>query len=254
MPTDLSLKDALSSAGSAPAETRIDFRDRIASFGDAGIDGVVPWLSDPRLAAFAVRVIARVAELEPSSRARSALGKAAEVAPEPAASDAKAALARMGWSRPSRPRARESVDTSSAVGLDELAIGSVYRRRELHLQGLGGNRQKGISYPADGTYVLLFSDPNSVDEWGYRDGPDGPDGYLYYGEWNGSGDMLLTGGNAAILERTPEIYLFVKQPPGHRYLGRYACRSQEHRQATRDGREHQAIVFHLSRVVSEGQR
>lgn len=254
MPTDLSLEDAIEKATKASPEDRIDFRDAIAKHGDEGIDRVTPWLPDSRMAAFAVRVIARAAELGSVARARSALQAGLPSLREPALSDARAALIKIGGSKaPSSSKSRP-IDTSSAVGLDELAIGTVYRRRELHLEGLGGNWQKGISYPAGGTYVLLFSDPNVVDEWGYRDGPEGPDGYLYYGEWNGSGDMLIEGGNAAIVDRSPEIYLFVKSPPGHRFLGRFACESTEQRPATRDGREYRAIVFHLRRVVSEGQR
>ena len=42
---------------------------------------------------------------------------------------------------------------------EDLVEDKVYKRRDLHDAGLGGNQQKGISYPADGTYVLLFSDP-----------------------------------------------------------------------------------------------
>jgi hypothetical protein len=45
--------------GAAPAH-RIDLRDPIAAHGAAAIEAVVPWLKDPALAAFAIRVIARV--------------------------------------------------------------------------------------------------------------------------------------------------------------------------------------------------
>lgn len=254
MPTDLSLDDAMQEAGEASPELRIEFRDALAKYGDDAVDRVAPWLADPKMAAFAIRVIARAAELGSAGRAQNVLQASLATLGEPALSDARAALSKIGGTRPSRSNRNKSVDVSSAVGLDELAIGTVYVRRELHLQGLGGNQQKGISYPASGTYVLLFSDPNSVDEWGYRDGPEGSDGYLYYGEWNGSGDMLLSGGNTSIIDRSPEIYLFVRTPPGHRYLGRFACLSTEQRPATRDGREYQAIVFHLRRIAELGQR
>jgi hypothetical protein len=254
MPADLLLEDAVRDATEASPEHRIEFRDAIAKHGDDAVDRVAAWLADPRMAAFAIRVIVRAAEFGSETRARSALQSGLATLDEPALSDARAALLKMGGARPPRRSRDKPVDAARAVGLDELAIGTVYLRRELHLQGLGGNRQKGISYPANGSYVLLFSDPNSVDEWGYRDGPDGPDGYLYYGEWNGTGDMLLSGGNAAILDRSPQIYLFVRTPPGHRYLGRFLCLSTEQRPATRDGREYQAIVFHLRRISAEGQR
>jgi hypothetical protein len=45
--------------GADPAH-RIDLRDPIAAHGAAAIEAVVPWLKDPALAAFAIRVIARV--------------------------------------------------------------------------------------------------------------------------------------------------------------------------------------------------
>jgi len=45
--------------GADPAH-RIDLRDPIAAHGAAAIEAVVPWLKEPTLAAFAIRVIARV--------------------------------------------------------------------------------------------------------------------------------------------------------------------------------------------------
>ncbi len=44
--------------GADPAH-RIDWRDPIAAHGAAAIEAVSPWLKDPSLAAFAIRVIAR---------------------------------------------------------------------------------------------------------------------------------------------------------------------------------------------------
>jgi hypothetical protein len=45
--------------GADPAH-RIDLRDPIAAHGAAAIEAVTPWLKEPTLAAFAIRVIARV--------------------------------------------------------------------------------------------------------------------------------------------------------------------------------------------------
>jgi len=45
--------------GADPAH-RIDLRDPIAAHGADAIEAVTPWLKDPALAAFAIRVIARV--------------------------------------------------------------------------------------------------------------------------------------------------------------------------------------------------
>ena len=118
--------------------------------------------------------------------------------------------------------------------------------------GLGGNQQKGISYPAGGTYVLLFSDPNSTHDLGIqRQSPlGGYDAYRYYGEWSGTGDMISNGGNLAIVERSPEIHLFVRVAGGHRFAGRFTCVRQARTPATRDGKEYSALVFTLERAPS----
>lgn len=132
---------------------------------------------------------------------------------------------------------------------EDLVKDRVYRRRaDLHEHGLGGNWQKGISYPASGTYALLFSDPSSEHAYGYRDSWLPGDRYRYYGEWDGTGDMTMTGGNAAIRDRSPELYLFVAAHGGHRYVGRHALASTSTARAARDGREFQAIVFELRPV------
>jgi hypothetical protein len=47
-------------AQAAPPMKRIDWRDPIAAHGTRAIAAVQPWLTDPALAAFAVRVIERV--------------------------------------------------------------------------------------------------------------------------------------------------------------------------------------------------
>ena len=49
----------LADARDADPAHRIDFRDPIAAHGAAAIEAVTPWLKDPTLAAFAIRVIAR---------------------------------------------------------------------------------------------------------------------------------------------------------------------------------------------------
>jgi hypothetical protein len=134
------------------------------------------------------------------------------------------------------------------MDVTELVAGRCYRRRELHAAGLGGNWQKGISYPADGNYCLLFSDPSKAGEFGYRDAPVGENGYRYFGEWDGSGDMAMAGGNQAIVDRSPELYLFTRADCGHVFRGRYMCEGHETELTTRDGREHRAIVFTLRRM------
>jgi hypothetical protein len=130
-------------------------------------------------------------------------------------------------------------------------VGRVYRRRELHLAGYGGNQQTGISYPAEGEYAFLFSDPSKAREHGYRDRWEGEGVYLYYGEWHGTGDMVLAGGNRVIIERSPELHLFIAAPGGHHYEGRFSCDRHKPEKTTRDGREFSAFVFVLHRGAAE---
>jgi len=238
-------------AAEAPPSRRIEYRDPIARHGTAGIDRVAPWLGDPKMAAFAVRVIARAAGFGASDQARRVLAGALSSLAEPVLGDATRALSELGGSPTRRPaRTTRSRKAAPTVFVDEFVVGRVYKRREIHDGGVGGNQQKGISYPADGTYVLLFSDPDSAHDWGYKDSWLGADEYRYYGEWNGTGDMLLTGGNSALVERSPEIYLFVRVPNGHRFAGRFACAGQTRTPATRDGKEYSALVFTLERAAS----
>lgn len=49
----------LADAQQADPAHRIDLRDPIAAHGAAAIEAVAPWLKEPLLAAFAIRVIAR---------------------------------------------------------------------------------------------------------------------------------------------------------------------------------------------------
>jgi hypothetical protein len=54
------LATLLADARDADPAHRIDWRDRLAAHGTAAIEAVSPWLKEPTLAAFAIRVIARV--------------------------------------------------------------------------------------------------------------------------------------------------------------------------------------------------
>lgn len=52
----------LDEARAASPGQRIEWRDRLAPYGQRAIDGVKPWLVEGALAAFAIRVIWRVGE------------------------------------------------------------------------------------------------------------------------------------------------------------------------------------------------
>ncbi len=246
---DLDLESLLIGAGESPPSTRIEFRDPIARHGAEGIEAVRPWLQDRSLAAFAIRVIRRSADFGARELAIAVLRAAMANLEEPALSDCRVALDGLGVvaTRPRAPRSGQAA-AGPVMSTNDLVQGRIYRRKDLHDHGLGGNRQKGISYGAAATEVLLLSDPGTHAEWGYRDTWQGTDSYLYYGEWSGSGDMTFTGGNQAILDRSPEIHLFTKTSGGHQYQGRFACEGWDHVPASRDGRPWQAIVFRLVRA------
>jgi hypothetical protein len=57
---DARLAELLAKAREASPSTRIELRDPVAQFGEAAVDAMAEWLGDPRLAAFAVRVLERI--------------------------------------------------------------------------------------------------------------------------------------------------------------------------------------------------
>jgi hypothetical protein len=244
------LEALLNEAAAADPGSRIEFRDRIAAFGPEAVRRLEPWLNDPRLAGFAVRVTERAAAYQGRAEAIAALrNAAANVSSRTTVADATDALTRLAPPKTTRPSsgARRDRGRRTAASYPELEVGRVYRRRELHLDGLGGNWQSGISYPADGTYVLLFSDPEKGAEHGYRDRWQG-DHYLYYGQWTGTGDMVFEVGNRAILDRGTDLHLLIRAGAGHRYEGRFRLVRHETARTVRDGREWSAIVFVLERL------
>jgi hypothetical protein len=247
------LDSLLIAAAEAPSDIRIEYRDPIAKFGNIAIERLATpeWIGDPQYAAFAIRTISRAAEFG-GTLAIPTLRRALDsVANDALRRDIEFELDRAGFKPPKSQRLATKRRGPTAVlpmALDDLKVGSCYRRRDLHLAGLGGNWQKGISYPASGTYCLLFSDPSKASDYGYRDAPIGDTGYRYFGEWDGPGDMNLAGGNQAILDRSPELYLFTDAACGRTFRGRYECVHWSWERTVRDNKELRAIVFELRRV------
>jgi hypothetical protein len=101
----------LESAAQAEPEDRIMYRDRIAAFGAAAIPTLREWLGDPRLGAFAVRTLERIAS-EPTamSAALAALNAVdVTVVPESVARDVSDTVSRLTGRRPgSKPASRAS--------------------------------------------------------------------------------------------------------------------------------------------------
>ena len=246
------LLDLLEEARDADPTRRINFRDPIAEHGQLAIQGVRPWLSDPRLAAFAVRVIERASKQGPSAE-RLAIEALSAVRgarfSQSAKADASEALRRLGAEGRS-PISKEAGPRLPPEALSELVQGRIYRRRDLRDAGLLGNLYSGISYPADGVHACLFSGGANSESYGYRDMPAGEGHYRYFGEWRGNRDMSLTGGNKAIVDRSPNLYLFVGRGEGfHRFEGRFMVVDHERVVAEREGAVGEAIVFLLERVA-----
>jgi hypothetical protein len=252
MPEDLD--GLLVAAGEAPPETRIEWRDPIAAHGDEAVARLsqAEWIGDPEYAAFAIRTIGRAAAFG-ATTATAALRRAYEFVPSDVLRrDIEAELGKLGvrqvQAKPGARGVRRSA-TPAPSSVEGLEIGSCYHRRDLQEAGLGGNPRRGISYPAGGTHCLLFSDPSKDSDWGYRDRPDGNDRYLYFGAWDGPGDMSLTGGNAVVLERSPELYLFTAAPCGMMFRGQFECLGWSVETVENEGRSRRAIVFTLQRVT-----
>lgn len=241
------LQHALIGAAESPPARRDWWSESIAKHGVPAIDALAEWLSDDDLRPFALRTIVLAAE----HGGQVALGAAQSV------------LAGFDTRQMSRDelatfwRAQGRIDALAKhrpIGppaggpIGDLVAGRLYRRTALHAAGLGGNRQKGISYPANGDHATLFPTGQGRDVYGYEDRWDG-DEFVYYGEWSGSGDMTFTGGNQAIIDRSPNLYLLVGQGKGiYLFEGRFEYSGHTFQRAVREGKEARAIVFRLRKV------
>jgi 5-methylcytosine-specific restriction enzyme A len=130
----------------------------------------------------------------------------------------------------------------------------IYRRRDLHAE-FGGQRQGGISTPADAPAILLFTGFTGL-QHGYEDGW-AAGVFCYFGEGQ-IGDMPWVRGNQAVrdhAENGRDLLLFqmLKEPRAHvKYLGSFAAASWEYRQAPdQKDQMRRAIVFHLLPTSTE---
>jgi 5-methylcytosine-specific restriction protein A len=139
---------------------------------------------------------------------------------------------------------------ATVPGQPEFEIGARYVRKELHDQ-FKGNRQKGISSPAEKDFVFVFTGP-SGEKYGY-DNALGDDGTLmYYGEGR-VGDMEFRPNNANTKlrdhrERGLDLHVFVEtlEDGVVSYLGEYVCDGHEWTDAPDgDGDTRRAIRFRL---------
>jgi 5-methylcytosine-specific restriction protein A len=128
--------------------------------------------------------------------------------------------------------------------------GETYRRRDLH-EKYGGQEQGGISTPAKYPIIMLFTG-DSGEQYGYSDGWNTDDIFLYTGEGQ-VGDMEMIRGNRAIkdhVENNKVIHLFKNVKTGFvEYMGE--MKYQGHREVRgpdRDNKQRKIIVFELTPI------
>lgn len=109
------LDELLEAAGAADPGIRIEFRDPIAAHGARAIPRLREWLVDPRLSAFAVRTLERVAGDPENRRAviEAFASLDSQAVSESAGRDVADALARMKATVPRSPGGRKSVSRAS---------------------------------------------------------------------------------------------------------------------------------------------
>jgi hypothetical protein len=114
------LEDLLAQAREADPMTRIELRDPIASHGEAAIDAMADWISDPRLAAFAIRVLERIGRDQNARAGTVAILAAVDRAdlPPSVVGDLDRAISALGGPTPRSPeRTTSGIPTERPKGL-----------------------------------------------------------------------------------------------------------------------------------------
>jgi len=131
-------------------------------------------------------------------------------------------------------------------------VGALYRRGPDIHDRFGGNRQSGISVPAAGGYIFLFTG-RSGRRHGYNDSWT-DDGILHYFGEGQTGNMTLTRGNLAIdrhIQDGRRLLVFRTVEKGiQRFEGEFVARGYDTVAGLpdRDGNLRTAIVFRLEPV------
>tara|TARA_R110002051_G_scaffold48299_2_gene94912 strand:+ start:4485 stop:5306 length:822 start_codon:yes stop_codon:yes gene_type:complete len=122
------------------------------------------------------------------------------------------------------------------------------RANDIHAR-YGGQRQGGISTPANFPLVFLFTGAGG-EQYGYKDGWVGSETFVFTGEGQ-VGDMTFRVGNRAIRDHARnEKQLMLFESLGHgrpvRYRGMFTCSAWESfRGPDRNGDDRECIRFHL---------
>lgn len=138
----------------------------------------------------------------------------------------------------------------------ELEQGRVYKRTDIH-QAFGGQRQGGISTPANESVILIFSSARG-ENFGYQDGWTEDSTFLYTGEGQ-VGDMEFIKGNSAIRdheENGKKILLFIEARRSHfTFESEVRCVDYNYfRTPDRDNVLRRGIKFTLERIPIGGQQ
>lgn len=130
----MKLSTLLKEAEVASPTTRIEWRDKIAQHGADAIEAVGPWLEDPALAAFAIRVIERAGTNGQVALATEVLRSARSRVPERERGDVSWALHRLraraqAEIEATRPPAPAPVARTRPVTRERAYLSVVARRR-----------------------------------------------------------------------------------------------------------------------------
>ena len=145
--------------------------------------------------------------------------------------------------------------TQAATDLPYV-VGALYNRQQDIHGRFGGQRQGGISTPANSPFVIIFTGEAGKSH-GYSDRWDEDGVFHYFGEGQ-SGDMKMSAGNRAVNEHVHDgKRLLVFKSLGHgkpyRFDGEFVCVGSYIRPdtpATR-GPNRNAIVFRLQAISEE---
>lgn len=147
---------------------------------------------------------------------------------------------------------RLPIDLLEVPEQPEFVVGGSYLRKELHDQ-FSGQRQYGISTPADQDFIFVFTDPET-DEHGYKD-RFREDGIVIYSGEGQTGAMTMDGGNARIRNHQQngnDLYVFKKVGEQNgadvfNYVGQYGYQDHFWEKAKDDRGEMREVVrFMLS--------
>lgn len=120
----------LDEARGASLDRRIEWRDPIAAFGERAIVTIEPWLADPAVSAFAIRVIERAGAQGHAEPAMRVLRAARRVVPPGLQADLDWAIARLRPDPKAAPaRERATTRGTRSRSVERPRYSQVARRR-----------------------------------------------------------------------------------------------------------------------------